>query len=84
MITRYDRIITTPPPNPQWAADEHRLLPISAPSICASACGGCMVIRASFAGVSEFGEVAVGAGVVSSGPEYWMLAGGGEGGWLNV
>lgn len=59
-------------------------MPMSAPSICASACGGCMVIRASFAGVLEFGEVAVGMEFVSSGPEYQVLAGGGEGGWLNV
>jgi hypothetical protein len=43
-----------------------------------------MVICASFAGVAEFGEVAVGMEFVSSGPEYQMLAGGGEGGWLNV
>jgi hypothetical protein len=34
-------------------------------------------------GVPEFGEVAVGMEFVSSGPEYRMLAGGGEGGWLN-
>jgi hypothetical protein len=43
-----------------------------------------MVIRASFAGIVEFGEVAVGMEFVSSGPEYQMLAGVGEGGWLNV
>ena len=41
-----------------------------------------MVIRASFAGVPEFGEVAVGMEFVSSGPEYQILAGGGEGGWF--
>lgn len=43
-----------------------------------------MVIRVSFVGVFEFGEVAVGMEFVSSGPEYQVLAGGGEGGWLNV
>jgi hypothetical protein len=35
-------------------------------------------------GAPEFGEVAVGMEFVSSGPDYQMLAGGGEGGWLNV